>query len=412
MSGAKALLLVSIHQALDFQKRRIIMGILSNTVSVCQYQVLGDAPDKDLYEWAAERLAQNGFCPIDQTADELSFGWVHFDDPSDSSFSTPQAFWRDYYLAFRLRRDQRRVPAVLLKAHREKAQSDYLVSNPGLKWISKEKRDDLREAVRSALLAKTLPVPATYDVVWNTRTGVVTFGSLNSNIRELFEHLFEKTFEARVVTIHPFARAEKVLDTTLRSALKSANCAPSDAVVDLIKGNRWLGLDLLLWLIYQTINGASEYTVSQSGPALQCEPFVAYLNDRLILLGGGDGGTQKITMAGRQDHFKEALTALQNGKEITEATLYLEKEEHVWRMTLKGETFHFASFKCPSVKLERDELTDESSEREAVFYERMHVLEEGLQLFDSLYAAFLKERLAEEWGQKTGAIREWLFEDR
>ncbi|MEW6327933.1 MAG: exonuclease [Thermodesulfobacteriota bacterium] len=388
------------------------MGMLSNTVSVCQYQVLDEVPHTDLYEWAAERLAQNGFRPIDQTADELSSGWVHFDDSNDSSFAAPRAFWRDYYLAFRLRRDRRRVPTVLLKAHREKAQKDYLASNPGLKWIPKEKRNELWEAVRSALLARTLPVPAAYDVVWNTRTGMVTFGSLNPGIRELFEHLFEKTFETRVVTIHPFARADKVLDTSLRPALKQANCAPTDNVVDIIKGNRWLGLDFLLWLIYQTMNGSSEYTVSQPGPAIQGLSFVAYLNDRLILLGEGDSGPQKITVAGRQDHFREALTALQSGKEITEATLYLEKEENVWRMTLKGETFHFASFQCPSVKLERDELTDEASEREAVFYERMHVLEEGLQLFDSLYAAFLKERLAEVWGQKTGAIREWLFEDR
>ncbi|MEW5949376.1 MAG: exonuclease [Thermodesulfobacteriota bacterium] len=384
------------------------MGILSNTVSFCQYQVSGEFPDKDLYEWAADRLAQNAFRAIDQTAEELSFGWVHFDDFSNNSFTTPHAFWRDHYLAFTLRRDQRRVPAVLLKAYQEKAENDYLASNPGLKWVPKDKRHDLRNAVRSALLSKTLPLPAMYDAVWDTRTGVVTFNSLTPKIQELFEHLFERTFQMGLVAIHPFARAERVLDKSLRPALQKANCAPTDAVADLIKGNRWLGLDFLLWLIYQTTNSSLEYTVSRPGTAPQGAPFVAYLNDRFVLLGGGDKGAQKITVAGRQDNFKEALTALQNGKEITEATLYLEKEEHVWRMTLKGETFYFASFKCPAVKLERDELTDESSEREAVFYERMHVLEGGLQLFDSLYNEFLNKRLNQEWEQITRAIREWL----
>ena len=115
------------------------------------------------------------------------------------------------------------------------------------------------------------------------------------------------------------------------------------------------------------------------------------------------------TVAGPQDSFRETCTALQNGKQITEATLYLEKQEHVWRVTFKGETFSFASFKCPAVKPERDSLTDESNEWEAVFYERMHVLEEGLQLFDSLYNDFLNERLSQDWERRTRAIREWLI---
>ncbi len=56
----------------------------------------------------------------------------------------------------------------------------------------------------------------------------------------------------------------------------------------------------------------------------------------------------------------------------------------------KALMFHFASFKSPSIKLEKDNITDEDDEREAAFSERMYVLEEGLGLFDSLYAAFLR----------------------
>jgi hypothetical protein len=63
--------------ALIFQRRNL-MSILSNTVSVCQFQVAGSLPTGDLFEWAAERLAKNSFQSIDQTAAESSFGWVHF----------------------------------------------------------------------------------------------------------------------------------------------------------------------------------------------------------------------------------------------------------------------------------------------------------------------------------------------
>jgi hypothetical protein len=41
----------------------------------------------------------------------------------------------------------------------------------------------------------------------------------------------------------------------------------------------------------------------------------------------------------------------------------------------------------------------------------MYVLEEGLQLFDSLYAAFLGERLGGEWAEQEKKIAEWLAAD-
>jgi hypothetical protein len=65
-------------------------------------------------------------------------------------------------------------------------------------------------------------------------------------------------------------------------------------------------------------------------------------------------------------------------------------------MTLKGTVFQFASFKSPPVQIEKDNITDPADEREAVFYERMHLLEQGLQLFDSLYATFLESGSAKE----------------
>ena len=385
------------------------MGILSNTVSICQFRVAGDLPASDLFQWASERLARNGFQPIDQGAAELSTGWVHLDDHRESSFAVPAAFWRDHYLAFTLRRDQRRLPAALLKAYLQVAEHEHLAANPGLSRVPKQKREELKDAVRVALLARTLPVPSTWDAVWDTRSGLVTFTSLSPAIIEQFEAQFKKTFEGlRLVAIHPFARAEQVVDDGLKPALTQANQAGSEAAIDLIRSNQWLGWDFFLWLMFRTMHDTSEYRVSRPGPAQENEPFVAYVNDRLVLLCAGENGLQKITVAGPQDHFSEVRTALKAGKRITESTLYLEKDEHTWRVTLKGEMFHFASLKAPAVRIEKDDSVDEVSEREAVFFERMFVLEQGMQLFDSLYAAFLALRLGAGWGEEERRIGEWL----
>ena len=388
------------------------MGILANSVSISQFTVVGELPAGDLFSWASEQLSKNGFEPIDQGLAELSVGWVHTGNHQETGFTVPADFWHDHYLAFSLRQDRRRIPAALLKAYYQVAEHEYMAANPGLRWVPKQKKQELRDAVRAALLAKTLPVPTVHDAVWDTRTGVLSFTSLGRPAIEAFENHFKRTFPGlRLVSIHPFARAERLVEGPLQSLLRTFNRATTEAVLDLIQANAWLGEDFLLWLMYRTINSSSDYHVSRPGPATLGEQFVAYLNDRLVLCSGGESGTQKITVAGPQDRFSEVCTALRSGKAINEAALYFEKAEHLWKMTLKGDTFHFASYKAPKVKEEKDASVDEASERQAVFFERMYVIEAGLQLFDSLFATFLAERLESGWDEEMGKIREWLAKD-
>ncbi len=385
------------------------MGILNNTVSICQFQILGTPPATDLAIWVGENLARDGFRSIEETSEELSSGWVQLDDYQESGFAGLHTFQHDHYFAFSLRRDQRKLPATLVKPYMLKAEQEWLAANPQFKRVPKQQRDDLRDAVRGSLFAKTLPTPAIYDVIWDTRSNLVTFSSLGTNTLDLFIDQFNKSFDGlRLVPLHPFARAGQVIDDALQPALTKANSSNSEAVLDQIEANQWLGKDLQLWLMHETINAASEYTVNQPGPAVEGEGFVAYLNDRLLLAASSENGAQKVTVTGQQDHFSEVRTALQGGKEIHESVLYMEKKEQLWKMTLKGGTFHFASFKAPAVTLEKDDITDPVMEREAVFFERMYLLEEGLQLFDSLLAEFLKQRLDESWARKEQAIRTYL----
>ncbi|MEA5114034.1 MAG: recombination-associated protein RdgC [Geobacteraceae bacterium] len=388
------------------------MGILSNTVSICQFKVIGEIPADDLFSWVSEHLTANSFRSIDQGIDELSVGWVSPDDHRRTDFSTPQSFWRDNYLFFTLRQDKRAIPGALLRARQREAEEDFLADNPGLTRVSKQKREELRDAVRGALLQRTLPVPSTIDAVWDTRSGILTLASIASKSVDLFETLFKKTFEGfRLVAVHPFARAEMVVTQENSEALNKSNMASTESVLDLIRSNQWLGRDFLLWITYRTLNASAEYRVCRPGPATMGETFAAYVNDRMVLCGGGDEGAQKITASGPQDRFGEVRMALRTGKSITEGTIHLEKGEHAWKLTLKGEMFHFASFKGPKVKEERDAGVDEMSEREALFFERMYILETGLQMFDSLYASFMDMRLSPGWQDEFARIETWLGQE-
>jgi hypothetical protein len=388
------------------------MGILSNTVSICQFRVVGDIPAGDFFSWVSGLLSANSFRSIDQGTDELSIGWVTPDDHRTTDFNVPASFWRDNYLFLTLRQDKRAIPGALLRSRQREAEEDFLAANPGLSRLPKQKREELRDAVRGALLQRTLPVPSTIDAVWDTRSGILTLATIGSKSVDLFDTLFKKTFEGfRLLAVHPFARAERVIAPEASEALLTANMASTESVLDLIRSNQWLGRDFLLWVTYRTLNASSEYRVCRPGPATAGEAFAAYVNDRMVLCGSGDEGAQKITASGPQDRFGEVRMALRTGKALTEGTIYLEKGEHAWKLTLKGEMFHFASFKGPKVKEERDAGVDEMSEREALFFERMYVLETGLQMFDSLYAAFLEIRLGTGWEGETAGIDSWLSEE-
>lgn len=386
------------------------MGVYANTVSITQFTISGDLPKDDQIQWFSRKLAGKGFQSIENSSEELSEGWAEIDHPDDAGFETDSAFWRDNYLLFTLRRDQRKIPAAVLKSHTGREEGAFLAQHPNLRRTPKDKRNEIKEHVQLRLLSRCLPVPATADVVWDRGSGVLTLFSLGSKVIERFEDIFRKSFEGlHPLAIHPFARARMLLEGELLNALEKANQANSDSAVALIRDNQWLGWDFLLWLLQRGLNGEGDFSVACPGHFNSGERFSAWIDDRILLQGGGEeGGIQKVSVSGSQDSYLEAISAIKGGKKITSATICMEKDENLWKLTLKGETFGFASFKCPQVRIERDATVEEISEREAAFYERMFLLEQGLQLFDSLFTMFLQERLTDAWAERALAIQEWL----
>jgi len=386
------------------------MGVYANTVSITQFKVTGELPRTDQFEWFSKKLADRGFQSIENSTEESSEGWTLVDKPDDASFEVPSDFWRDNFVVFSLRRDQRKIPAAVLKSHTAREEGAFLAQNPNLRRTPKHKREEIKEQAQIRLMTRCLPVPSTVDIVWDQKSEVLTLYSLGTKVIERFEDLFRKTFEGfSPVIVHPFARARTLLKGQLLDSLEAANQAGSDAVVALIRDNQWLGWEFMLWLLQRGVNGEGEFSVCCPGHITTGEKFSAWIDDRIQFQGGGEeGGIQKVTVSGSQDSYLEAISALKGGKRITSATICMEKDENPWKLTLKGDTFGFASFKCPQVRVEKDSTVDQMSEREAVFYERMFLMDQGLQLFDSLFTAFLTERLTDGWNGRLQAIQAWL----
>jgi len=177
------------------------MGLFSGSASYTRYRVTGDVPAA-VKPFALEKLQWHVFHEIDPgTLTDKSTGWVSAENMSLTKFDDMH-FAKDPYMVFALRIDTRRIPPIALKAailreelkHREQA---------GRERLSKKEKNDIREEQLQRLLKKVLPLPAVFDVCWNTTAGEVLFFSTSKKANEEFVAFFYRSFDLKLKALTP-----------------------------------------------------------------------------------------------------------------------------------------------------------------------------------------------------------------
>ena len=183
------------------------MGFNSASVSFTRFKITDQIPD-GLWADIPSRLKQFAFMDIDNLPDERAWGWVNFDDMLDSSWhmSPPE---KGHYLTFSLRLDTRRVAPAVLKKHRTIAlrEEEEKAKQLGHNFVSRARKKELYEAVQAKLLARSLPIPAEFNIIWNRENGIVYFASTQTQMLAMFTDLFAKTFELDLEELTPYALA-------------------------------------------------------------------------------------------------------------------------------------------------------------------------------------------------------------
>lgn len=187
------------------------MPILSASLGITRYQVVGEVEDA-LWREVPQRLKDNAFKDIDATTDERSFGWCNLDNMLDMDWaeSPPE---KGHYVCFSLRLDTRRIPPAVFKKHCMIALAQELAQAKaeGKAFISKDRRREIKDQVMLRLRARSLPIPAVFDVVWNTQSGRILLLTTNSKVKAMFEELFETSFGLELEALTPFALAAAML---------------------------------------------------------------------------------------------------------------------------------------------------------------------------------------------------------
>lgn len=194
------------------------MGLLKGTVSYVLFTVQGTLPDNPL-EFINERIVAYSFQDIDESYEEHSIGWVSVHNMFDAKFAFASCLVGDY-ITLTLRVDERKIAPVVLKKFVQK-EEERIRKEKELPKLSRAMKVEIKERVRSELVRKALPTPATYDLCWNLSTGVLLFFSTNKQAQSLVEDYFKECFGLLLSQQIPFSMAESLLEPELHARLDS-----------------------------------------------------------------------------------------------------------------------------------------------------------------------------------------------
>lgn len=195
------------------------MGFGSGNASFTRFKIIDEIPGQ-LWSEISGKLKLFAFQDIDNRPDERFWGWTNIDDMLDTSWqSSPPE--KGHYLAFSLRLDTRRIAPAVFKKHYTLAlrEEEQKAKAEGHAFVSRLRRQELRQAVRQRLLQRSLPIPAEFNVIWNTQNGIVYFASTQAKMVEMFTEHFSKTFELDLEQLTPYTMATNLLGENIAPKL-------------------------------------------------------------------------------------------------------------------------------------------------------------------------------------------------
>lgn len=162
--------------------------------------------------------------------------------------------------------------------------------------------------------------------------------------------------------------------------------------------NTILGQDFLTWLWHVTEARGGVFKDADG------REFHLRMEERLSVQGGDGEGLESATVKSPSGELTEARSGLRTGKKVNRAQLRFDRDPESWQLTLKDTDFSLSGLKTPKVETSDREDTDP----DARVLEKMFLVEQCLELLDSVYREFLNLRLSAKWAEETRTIGVWI----
>ena len=159
-----------------------------------------------------------------------------------------------------------------------------------------------------------------------------------------------------------------------------------------------IGEDFLTWLWFKSEKNNGMFTSTTN------EVFSITMGDKIVVTGGEGEFKESAMSSGKNSSFKEAKQGLKTGKKVCSAKIIIEYNGEEWSFQIKSEDFSLTSFKTPKVakNIQEDEDPD------GAFFEKIYLIEKGLELLDDVFSQFLKLKLDETWDEELEEMKNWI----
>jgi Putative exonuclease, RdgC len=194
------------------------MSFLKGTASFVRFSVEGQLPENSL-DFIAKRVMAFSFKDIDETYDEYSIGWVSVLNMFDTQFAYASYVAGDY-ITLTLRIDERKVSPAILKKFQQKEEEKVRLERKVPK-LSRSVRVQIKERIKTDLMRKAIPIPATFELCWNLSNSTLLFFSTNKKVHSVVEDFFKESFGLLIRQQIPYVVAEHLVDEELLSRLSS-----------------------------------------------------------------------------------------------------------------------------------------------------------------------------------------------
>lgn len=178
------------------------MAILKGPMTVRRYRVNGEAPEGFRMKYSDALEAHSFREPASLTHREEVVGWVESKNMLYQNFSDINRWLWEPYAMFSLRMDKKVLPVKWVRALRDQRVREWC-EGQGQQMAPSSVKRDIKDAVETELLTKTLPRVQLIEVCWNVDEGWLLFNSQSVRVNDIFRKRFHATFGLELHAQHP-----------------------------------------------------------------------------------------------------------------------------------------------------------------------------------------------------------------
>ncbi|MCP3945014.1 MAG: recombination-associated protein RdgC [Desulfobacteraceae bacterium] len=190
------------------------MSLLSSNTAFTRYLIHPPPAENkanNIKERIFKGLKANTMPKVQSPQEEMIVGWVPFEKPFKPDFNT-DTFTYGVDMLFSLRIDKKKIPAKLVQRELEVA-TEKKKEEQNRKVISRSEKNELKEQILDQLMVKTPFNSDIHNVCWNLNTNELFFLAGPNAAKEMFETLFLKSFEMKLIPLFAYTLANFKLGT-------------------------------------------------------------------------------------------------------------------------------------------------------------------------------------------------------